>query len=309
VVGIGGSPTDLVPSAISYVCTDNVRIGELAAEHLLERGLRQFAYCGIPDSYYNSFAREREEAFRARLLAAGFVCPAFHGRHRHTTKWDSLIDGLAKWLRTLPRPVGLMACDDPRARHVLLACRRAGLAVPDDIAVIGVDNDTIMCEMVEPTLTSVEQGTERIGHEAAALLDRMMKSRRKVRRVLKIPPVGVVVRRSTDIVLVDDAAVAAGLRFIQDHASEAIQTADVARHVGLSRGMLDIRFCRAIGRSVYVEISRTRRTAVRKLLLATDLPLKAIASRTGFSSVEYLVTAFRRWTGQTPGEYRKTNQR
>jgi LacI family transcriptional regulator len=309
VVGIGGTPIDLAPPEMSYVYTDNVRIGELAAEHLLERGLRHFAYCGIPYSYYNAFAHEREQAFCGRLRAAGFDCPVFHGRYRYTTNWDALLDALAGWLKTLMRPVGLMACDDPRARHVLLACRRAGLAVPEDVAVVSVDNDPLMCEMVDPTLTSVQQGTERIGYEAAALLDRMMRRRRQVRRVVKVPPIGVVVRGSTNIALVDDDAVAKALRFIQDHVSEAVQTAAVARHVGLSRGMLDIRFCRAIGRSVYAEISRVRQDTVRKLLLTTDLPLKVIASRTGFRNVEYLVTTFRRWSGQTPGEYRKTNQR
>jgi LacI family transcriptional regulator len=309
VVGIGGAPLELVPPDMAYVCTDNVRTGELAAEHLLERGLRYFAYCGIPYSHYNAFAYQREDAFRARLRAAGFDCRVFHGRHRYTTHWDALLDGLAEWLKTLTRPVGLMACDDPRARHVLLACRRAGLSVPEDVAVVSVDNDAIMCEMVKPSLTSIQQGTERIGHEAAALLDRMMRSRRKVRRVVTVPPIGVVVRGSTNITIVDDKAVTEALRFIQEHVSEGIQTAGVARHIGLSRGVLDIRFGRAIGRSVHAEISRVREDIVRKLLVTTDLPLKVIAARAGFRNIEYLVTAFRRWTGQTPGDYRKTNQR
>lgn len=304
----GGVPPALARPGIAAVMTDDARIAELATEHLLERGLRHFAYCGIPASPYTAWAAARERAFRARVAAAGFDCAAFHGRHRYTTRWDSLLDRLAAWLRTLPRPVGLMACDDRRARHVLLACRRAGLGVPEDVAVVGVDNDETMCQMVDPTLTSVEQGAVQIGYRAAAALDRMMRTRRRSAPCLLVPPVGIVTRRSTDVRRVEDAAVAEALRLIRGRPGEPLRAAAVARRVGLSRGMLDIRFRRAIGRSVAAEISRARVEVVCGLLAETDLPLKVIAPRAGFRSVEYLVTAFRRDTGQTPGEYRRAKQ-
>jgi LacI family transcriptional regulator len=308
-VGIGGAATpNDVPAGISYVATDNIRIAQLAADHLLQRGYHLFGFCGIPRGPNTSWAVAREEAFGRRLAAAGFSCSVFRGRYRRTTRWDSMLDELAQWLEQLPRPIGLMACDDPRARHVLLACRRAGLRVPEDAVVIGVDNDEIMCEMVEPTLTSIQQGTERIGYEAAALLDRMMRSQIRAPRFLTIPPIGIVTRRSTNAMQVDDDAVSKGLQYILDHKSMPISAATVARHVGLSRGMLDIRFHRAIGSSIYATISRSRLNAIRELLVETTLPLKAICPRVGIPNVEYLVTAFRRWTGQTPGEYRKANR-
>jgi LacI family transcriptional regulator len=304
----GGILPELVHPGIATVMTDDAGIARLAAEHLLERGLRHFAYCGIPSSPYTSWSSARERAFRGHLAAAGFACAVFHGHHRYTTHWNSLLNRLAEWLRTLSRPVGLMACDDRRARHVLLACRRAGVRVPEDVAVIGVDNDETMCQMVDPTLTSVEQGAVQIGYRAAGALDRMMRSRRRITPSLRVPPVGIVTRRSTDVQPVGDAAVAEALRFVRDRVGEPIQASSVARHVGLSRGMLDIRFRRAIGRSVAAEISRARFALVRGLLLNSDLPLKVIAPRAGYRSVEYLVTAFRRDTGQTPGVYRKANQ-
>jgi LacI family transcriptional regulator len=308
VVGVGGyASADLLPLDVAYVATDNGRIARLAAEHLLERGLEHFAYCGLPTSPYTSWAAEREQAFRRRLRAAGFACAVFRGRHRRPLHWDAMLDELAAWLRRQPKPLGLLACDDPRARHVLLACRRCRLRIPDDVAIVGVDNDPIMCEMARPTLTSIEQGAEQIGYEAAALLDRLMRTGRRNRPFLTVPPVGLVTRQSTDVQFVDDAVVARALNFAQEHLAEAVDPQSVAEHVCLSRGMLDIRFRRAIGRSVHGEIKRMRLDLVRKLLTTTDLPLKVIAGRAGYSSVEYLSCDFRRQAGRPPGEYRRAN--
>lgn len=308
VVGVGGFSGPLLRSAgIAYVATDNARIANLAADHFLERGLRYFAYCGVPFSPYTSWADERERAFVARLQQAGFTCAVFHGRYRRPLRWDALLTELAACLKRQPKPLGVMACNDTRARYVLLACRRGQLRVPEEVAVIGVDNDRIMCEMVQPTLTSIEQGAEQIGYEAAGLLARLMRTRRRGRTVLTVPPVGILTRRSTDIKFLQDTVVAEALKFLQEHLAEGINAATLANRMHLSRGMLDIRFRRAIGRSIHEESKRMRLELVRHLLATTDLPAKIIARRAGYSSVEYMTSDFHRTVGRTPGEYRRAN--
>lgn len=307
-VGVGGFNNSLPDSLdIAYVATDNVRIADLAAAHLLERGLRRFAYCGLPSNPYTPWVQERELAFVARLRHAGFICAVFRGRHRRPLHWDALLTELAAWLKQQPKPLGLMACNDARARQVLLACRRADLRVPEEVAVIGVDNDRIMCEMAQPPLTSIEQGAEGIGYEAAALLNQLMRKRRRSPAFLAVPPVGIVTRRSTDINLVEDAAVVKALQYLQDHLAEGVHPAVLAQHMHLSRGMLDIRFRRAIGRSIHDEIKRLRLERVRQLLVETGLPTKTIARQAGYSSVEYMSSDFRRAVGSTPGAYRRAN--
>jgi LacI family transcriptional regulator len=200
-----------------------------------------------------------------------------------------------------------MACDDPRARHVLLAYRRCRFRIPEEVAVVGVDNDHIMREMIRPSPTSIEQGAEQIGYEAAGLLDQLMRTRQRSRPFLVVPPVGIVTRQSTDIQFVEDAAVVEALKFLREHFPDRIDPVTLARHVHLSRGMLDIRFHRAIGRSIHDEIQRMRVDLVCKLLATTELPVKAIARRAGYSSVEYMTSDFRRAVGRTPGAYRRAN--
>jgi LacI family transcriptional regulator len=308
VVGVGGFSSPIFrPARVAYVATDNARIGLLAADHLLERRLRHFAYCGIPHSSATSWSQAREQAFRARVKEAGFTCTVFRGRYRRPLHWDAMLDDLGAWLIRQPKPLGLMACDDPRARHVLLACRRSSIRVPEDVAIVGVDNDRIMCEMVQPTLTSIEQGSEQIGYEAATLLDQLMRKQRRDRPFLTVPPAALIARQSTDFDGLEDAVVAEALKFLKEHLAEGIDPDSVAKHVHLSRGMLDIRFHRAIGRSIHAEIRRLRLDLVYQLLTTTDLAMKLIARRAGYSSVEYLSNDFRRAFGRPPGAFRRGN--
>lgn len=307
-IGVGGFSSPIFhPLNIAYVATDNARIGLLAADHLLERGLRNFAYCGTPHSPPTSWSQARERAFRARVREAGFTCTVFRGRYRHPRHWDAMLDDLAAWLIRQTKPLGLMACDDPRARHVLLACRRSNLRIPEEVAIMGVDNDRIMCEMVQPTLTSIEQGSEQVGYEAAALLDQLMRKLRHDRPFLTIPPVGLIARQSTDTNQLEDTAVAAAQKFLKERLAEAVDPDTVAKHVHLSRGMLDIRFRRAIGRSIHAEIRRLRLDLVHQLLTTTDLGMKMIARRAGYASVEYMSNDFRRAFGRPPGAFRRAN--
>ena len=200
-----------------------------------------------------------------------------------------------------------MASYDIRARHVLDACRRAGLAVPDEVAVVGVDNDTFLGDLTDPPLSSVAPDTRRTGYEAAALLDRLMSGRERQRgQAIFVEPLGVVTRRSTDVLALGDADVSAAVRFIREHACDGIAVKDVLEQVPLSRRVLEGRFRKLLGRTPHDEIARIRLERVRQLLRETRLPLSDIAARSGFRTAEYLATAFRREFGTSPDAYRKS---
>jgi len=245
------------------------------------------------------------KSFEAYAARAGRPCWTYTGRHRTPRDWDRLQRGLADWLSGLPKPLGVMACDDARARHVLEACRRLGLRVPDDVALIGVDNNEMLCELSPTPLSSVEQGLRRMGFEAAALLDRLMAGRKPSRLRYVIDPESVVTRRSTDVLAVDDPDVAAALRFVRDRACDDIGVPDVAEAIHVSRSTLERRFKAMMGRTVHAEIQRVRIERARQLTAATDLPLKQIAQQSGFRHLTYLTSLFRRRIGQTPAQYRR----
>ncbi len=307
VVGTGGAdPTRPFPGVSGYVFTHNEAIARMAAEHLLDRGLRHYAYCGQPRSPRYPWSKQRGDAYARRVRQAGFNCFTFTGRRRSARQWEQALAEITTWLAELPKPVGILACNDARARHVLEATRRLNLRVPDDVAVLGVDNDELMCELADPPLSSVIQGTDRMGYEAAALLDKLMDGATPEPETLwpVIEPVGVATRRSTDLIAIDDKPVAETMTLIRaDPARQSV--ARLCRTVGLSRTTLDKRFHAACGRSVHEELRRVRLHLAQQLLTTTELPLRDIADRAGYSSVQYLSMVFRREAGTTPAQYRQ----
>lgn len=309
IVGVGGA-AQREGDDMPYVTTNNEAVARLAAEHLLERGFRSFAYCGVPRTAFNLWDEEREQVFARLVGEQGFECSVFRGRHTTPRHWESLQQELMKWLGDLPRPVGLMACNDNRAHHVLEACRRVGLRVPEEVAILGVDNDELMCELAIPPLSSVIQGTDQMGYEAAALLDRMMQGKSiKANPRVVIDPVGIATRQSTDILAVSDPVVVESLRFIREHVGEPLQVSDVASHMHLSRSTLDTRFRETLHRTVSSEIQRLRLSRAQDLLRSTRMPLKQIATVSGYSTVQYMTAVFRRRLGQTPGQHAKMVRR
>jgi LacI family transcriptional regulator len=292
-----------VPS-LPWVETDDRAIAEAAARHLLERNFRQLAFCG--DNRFN-WSRWRSEHFQRIAAGAGVPCFVYEPSPRARRDWDAMEDEIAHWLLSLPRPVGVMACNDISARHVLDACRRVGLAVPDQVAVVGVDNDEFLCNLSDPPLSSVAPDTRRTGYEAAALLDRLLSGREKSRgQGTFVQPLGVVARRSTDVLALADPDVSAAVRFIREHACDGIAVKDVLDEVPLSRRVLEGRFRKLFGRTPHDEIARVRFERVRRLLRETSLPLAEVAQRSGFRNAEYLATAFRREFGLSPNDYRRT---
>ena len=309
VVGIGGGfgwyDDD---SGIPYVTTDNDAIGTLGAEHLLDRGFTRFAYCGLPPNRINGWSALRGRVFRRRIESAGFSCSMFTGRKRTARQWGKLQGELSEWLVSLPTPVGLMTCNDIRARHVFEACRQLGVRVPDDVAVIGVDNDEVMCELTKPPLTSIEQGSRRIGYEAALLLERLIAGKKVPRKRTLLEPEGIVVRQSTDILAIEEDTIAQAVAFIREHACDPIQVSDVLGRVDVSRSTLDKQFRATLGRTVHAEMQRVKIEQAKRLLATTEMPIRHIAPRCGFEYLQYFTTVFRQQTGRTPGQYRKDSR-
>ncbi len=303
-VAVGGGAGWFNPgSAIPYVATDNATIGRWAAEHLLDCGFAHFAFCGYPSTRTNLWAAERRDAFVGRLAESGFACDVFTGRHTTALHWEQLQRDLAAWLERLPTPVGIMGCYDYRARHVLEACKRCGLRVPDDVGVIGVDND-IVCELADPPLSSIEQGRFQIGYTAAATLHRMMTGGRAPAKRQVIPPVSLTPRQSTNILCVEDDVLARVLRTIRDQACRGLQAATLAEQAGLSRNTLDTRLKKRIGRTMDMEIRRVRLERAKDLLARTRLILRDVAREAGFGSEQYLCSVFLKVEGCRPSEYR-----
>ncbi len=295
-----------VPDA-PWVETDDEAIARLAAEHLLQRGFRQLAFCGDPGFNWSIW---RQQHFQRIVGDAGIECHVRESIPRMNAdySWNREKRGLSKWLKQLPKPIGIMACYDIKAQELLDACRELDIAVPEEVAVIGVDNDRLLCNLADPPLSSVMSDPHRTGYEAAALLDRMMSGEIVEPEGFMIEPLGIETRRSTDILAIDDPQVAAAVRFIREHACDGIDVSDVLRHVPLSRRVLESRFRKILDRTPHQEITRLRIDRVKQLLAETKLPLREIAIATGFRHVEYLTVLFKKEVGLAPSKYRRRRQ-
>ena len=290
-----------VPSVIS----DPAAIAQAAADHLLERHFRHFAFVGVERALWSKL---RRNAFIDILQRAGFPCHVYSpiSRSRFLESWEGGQSNLAEWLQNLPKPVGVMAAHDLRALHILDACRRKGIAVPEQVAVIGVDNDETFCNVGDPPLSSVKLDLEEIGFTAAELLDRLMQGGKPPKRPIAIKPLGVVTRRSTDIVAVGDAITAQAVRYIRQHACEGASVTDVAQHCNVSRRVIERSFSQFLGTSVHEQIVRAKLARVKQLLIDTDYSLDTIAAKCSLTHASYLGKMFKKEVGKTPGEYRRT---
>jgi len=306
VVGVEGGYGWYDPaSGIPYCGTDNEAVARMAADHLLGQGFHHLAYYGVPRNRHHLWSEKRARAFKRRAREAGATCTLYVGRHLTTRRWNDLQSGLAQWLRSLKKPVGVMAANDSRARHVLEACRTIGVRVPDEVAVIGADNDELMCELTEPPLSSVEQGAKMVGYRAAELLDRLIAGRKAPQIANYVLPERVVARRSTDYLAIEDADVAAAVRFIRQHVHEHVQIADIVEALGVSQRTLAAQFKNVMGKTIHSEIQKTMIARARELIAAGELSLKQVAAAAGFAHVQHLTNLFRSSLGQTPSEFRR----
>lgn len=284
------------------VHVDDQAIARSAAEHLRERGFRNFAYFGIEAE---NWSERRRDAFLEAVTDARHEVAKYELPRSAADTWESIEDELALWIRDLPKPVGVMVCSDQRGPLVLEACRRAGVQVPDEVAVVGVDNDVPLCEVCNPPLSSVQPGHDQVGYEAAALLDRLMAGGAIPREPVYVAPRGVVPRHSSDVLAIDDRPIATALQLIREEAGLGTSVEALARQVGLSRSVFQRRFRASLKRSVHQEILNARLKRAQTLLAETDLPLAEVAERTGFKHQEYLGAVFKSRLGSTPAQFRK----
>ncbi len=282
------------------VYPDNQAVGRLAAEHFLERGIHSVAFFALERTWW---VQARCESFNAAARQQGVPCEVFlPPRHRRIRPDDQEI---SRWVQRLPEPCGLFCACDSFALPIFKVCRILGIAIPEQIAVLGVDNDSVLCAVTQPPLSSVNLDAERIGYEAATLLDHLMAGRRRTHQALVIEPEGIVARQSTDILLLVDPDVAQAVRIIREHACRGLLVSQVTQAVGLSRRTLEQRFRRALGRTPKEEITRLQLERAKQLLRETTLRIEQIAKLCGFTSFKYFPRAFRRETGQTPRAYRQ----
>lgn len=295
------SAAGLLPARAPVVHSDVRAEAALAFDHLWERGFRHLGFCGVRGYPWVAWQQERfrELAGRAGATVAIRVRPSVQ------RGWAAERDRLARWLAALPKPVGIFACYDLLGQQVLDGCRAAGLRIPDDVAVVGVDDDAVRCSLSDPPLSSVAPDTSGAGYLAAELLDRMMAGQAVSPGMRLVAPLGVTARRSTDAIAVDDADVAAALRYIREHCCEPIAVANVLDAVPLGRRTLEARFVKMVGRTPHAEILRCRVERAKQLLAGTDLPIKAIAAKVGVGTPEYLSVLFRRVAGTTPSAWRE----
>jgi LacI family transcriptional regulator len=294
--------------------SDHGAIVRLAVDHFLGRGFRHIAFCGFAGL---DFSDRRRDALILRLAKHQLVPLIYevtdisHGASTVTLEsaGSRHLKELATWLKRLPKPVGILACNDNRGRQVLDACAAAGLAVPEQVAVVGVDNDEVLCDLADPPLSSIQPDAVRIGFEGAAALDRMIRSGKPApRRVRSISPRQLVVRRSSDVLAVDDPVVSAALKIIHREACAGLNVEKLLDQMTISRATLERRFERFLGRSPKDEILRLRLSRVSELLSDSEDTLAQIADATGFCSVAHLSVAFKHATSLSPGEFRRRHQ-
>jgi len=289
---------------------DNEMIGRMAAEHFLERGFRHFAWAPFTDDVVNM---ERYHGFSNRLAENNLSCdllPTADNRHEgpEAPDWVARRKQLVHALRQQSNPLAVFAYNDCVAANIIDACDDADLLVPEAVAVLGVDNDTILCECVRVPLSSVCHDLEGMAYEAAALLDRMMSGEKPPAEVVRVQPKGLVTRRSTDIVAVDDLQLARALRYIRDtYANPLLEVENVVAATDLSRRLLEKAFRRELNRSLNEEIVRVRMENVKELLVTTHLKVVDIAAATGFSRPSNLFRTFRKFFGISPKTYRMEN--
>jgi LacI family transcriptional regulator len=294
------SASELAPE-YPAVISDSAEISRLAAEHLIERGFQFFGYCG--DARFTWSGRHGEH-FVNEIKTAGFDCSVFDSQPADAEDREQEQLKLAKWIQSLPKPAGIMACYDIRGQQLLDACRAVDVQVPDEIAVIGQHNDELLCDLCDPPLSSVIPNAQRAGYEAASMLDRIIHFNITPPPVTLIEPIGVRTRQSTDVLAVGDPHICAAVRYIREHACENIRVEDARKVAALSRTLFERRFRNLLGCSPYEQILKVRLDKARELLALTHLPLKEISERTGFSSPEYFSAAIHKQLNVTPSELR-----
>jgi LacI family transcriptional regulator len=307
VVAVGGSYADAAdyPANVPYVATDNFKLVKLAYDHLIEAGLQNFACFSLPPAPTNRWAQEREKAFSTLMQRDGISGHVYRGVGTSAQSWDNAVEQQIAWVRSLPKPVGIIGVTDARARQLLQACLCAGIAVPEQVALIGIDDDPLARILTRVPLSSVIQGALEMGRTAAHLLHQMLHGASFTDTRILVPPAGINVLASSQHEVRTHPHVMQALHFIRQYACQGIKTEQVADYVGISRSSLDWYFRRELRRSVHDEILRFKMEAACQMLRQGAVSIADVAVACGFTSVQYLHVVFRRELGCTPKEYQE----
>lgn len=309
VVAVGASYADpsRYPEGVPYIATDNRELVRMGYQHLIEQGLENFAFFSLPPDPAHRWAAEREDVFRELQTRDGLKGSIYHGHATSAAGWNEATDALTRWLQELPKPVGVLAVTDARARQLLQACMMADIPVPGEVAIVGIDNDPLTRTLSRIPLTSVQQGTEEMGRTAAHVLHRMLHGADCSQTRIVLAPEGLHVAASSLHQTVRSPYVMRALHYIRQYARLGVKTEQVSDYVGISRSLLEEHFRRSLKRSVHQEILRHKLELAQDLLRAGELPLAEIALRCGFTSVQYMYTVFRRELGCTPKAFQDSS--
>jgi LacI family transcriptional regulator len=312
IVGVGGSYEDesQYPN-VPYVATDNLALVRQAFDHLKQKGIQNFAFYGVPHDDEHRWAAERERAIIRVCEDNGFTCSVYRGQKTRPETWHYSMNRLADWIEGLPTPVGIIAVTDARARHLVQVCDKIGRLVPDQVSIVGIDDDDIARNLSRVSLSSVSQGCFEMGFQAARLLHKRIDrfysqnppKNLKATRVL-VPPLGVIQRQSTDFKALKDPYVIQAMHYIRQHACRGIKVDQVLDFVGISRSNLEHRFQDECGHSVHTQIHNEKLDAACKMLKHSHASLANVASASGYPSLQYMYAIFKKHFNMTPNQFR-----
>lgn len=291
-------------SDLPQVRSDDEAIGHLGAEHLLERGFRRFASCGFSKEAWSA---RREQAFTTFIERQDYPCQVYNSAWQGgaAREWETEQQQISQWLGEIEPPFAVMACNDVRGQHVIDACSKLNLSVPEQVAILGVDNDDLLCRVCSPPLSSVIPNASAVGFRAAEMLGQLIKGKAAANETQLIEPLGVATRQSTDVVAIENREVAFALQYIRENACRGISVEEVVRNSDVSRSTLERQVRKYLGRTPQEEIRHVQIKRAQELMLTTDLPAEQIAIHCGFEYPEYFFTVFKRVAGITTKEFRK----
>lgn len=302
-LGVSVIGSDESKHDIPIITSDFEMTGTMAADYFLERGLKNFAFCGYTDVAWST---RRLQGFQSTLATKGYEIKTYMKPiARLRQLWTGEINRIAKWLKTLPKCTGIMTCSDDRSLHVLEACKISSILVPEEIAILGVDDDDILCDLANPPLSSIAFNTEDIGYNAAKLLDRMMSGQQPGKQNIIARPTRVVTRRSTDIFAIEDRQVASAISYIWENRFSLINVSDVVAASKVSRRNLELRFKKFLNRSIHDEIKRVHVDLMAELLIETNLSVSKIAMMLGHNSPENICRYFKSQRKMSPVQFRE----
>lgn len=298
--------TENIGSEFYQIKADSKAIGKMAAEHFLEKGFNNFAFCGMSNIWHSE---ERGQAFKKMISQDGarntFYSFSLGAQKNSRSRKKEVQNSLTEWLLSMKLPVGIFASNDDCAEQIVEACKEVQLRVPEEVAILGVDNDEFVCNFVQPPLSSIAINAEVAGYEAAALLDKLMFGRSIRKTVITVKPTHVVTRQSTDIMAIHDPEICKALHFIRRNANRPIGVPKVVDAVLTSRRALERKFRQTLGRSVNDQIRKIRTEQIAKLLIDTNLTISEIAHKMGFHRIDHICRYFKREFKVTPREFRE----